>query len=48
MSEMESFLATIELFRELGPAREIAPLCQVEHFAGYERLNVRRAAAQTN
>ena len=35
MSEMESFLATIELFRELGPEqlREIAPLCQVEHFA---------------
>jgi NTE family protein len=35
MSEMESFLATVELFRELGPEqlREIAPLCQVEHYA---------------
>jgi NTE family protein len=33
MGEMESFLATIELFRELGPEqlREIAPLCRVEH-----------------
>jgi NTE family protein len=35
MGEMESFLATIELFGELGPEqlREIAPLCQVEHYA---------------
>src|SRR5579864_1843119 len=37
MSEMESFLSTIELFRELDPEqlREIAPLCEVDrHPAG--------------
>jgi NTE family protein len=42
MSEMESFLATVELFRELAPAqlREIAPLCHVErHAAGVTILN---------
>jgi NTE family protein len=34
MGEMESFLASVELFRELGPdqLREIAPLCQVEQY----------------
>jgi hypothetical protein len=52
MGEMESFLATIELFRELGPEqlREIARLCEVEHHAAGTiiLLKVRQAAAQTN
>jgi hypothetical protein len=66
MSEMESFLATVELFRELGP-QQLREICEVEHYAagteileqgaqanmpailaGYERLEVRQAAAQTN
>ena len=42
MSEMESFLATVELFRELEPdqLRDLAPLCHVErHAAGVTILN---------
>ena len=39
---MESFLATVELFRELEPdqLRDLAPLCKVErHAAGITILN---------
>jgi NTE family protein len=42
MTEMESFLATVELFRELEPdqLRDLAPLCHVErHAAGITILN---------
>jgi len=42
MSEMESFLATVPIFRELSPEelREIAPLCQEARYeAGITILN---------